>query len=201
MKTQKSPVKQRGKAAAARKKASPARWPAARITRRASAADIIGRAANADPAAGQVPPKWRFYHGVLLALQNRLLLERGDLRLAAAEPLESHSLDEADSATDQFDHDLALTQLAAEQDALCAVSEALGRIRDGTYGVCLETGLRIPVARLRAVPWARFTREVEERLEQKGVVPRAHLNKAGTVRIDGEASLAPEGASDERDEG
>jgi hypothetical protein len=36
----------------------------------------------------------------------------------AAEPVERHSLHQADSATNEFDHELALSQLSAEQDAL-----------------------------------------------------------------------------------
>jgi hypothetical protein len=58
-----------------------------------------------------VPARWGWHHRVLVALQSRLLRERGDLQAVAAEPLEPHSLDEADSATDEFDHDLALAQL------------------------------------------------------------------------------------------
>jgi hypothetical protein len=46
-----------------------------------------------------------------------LFQARKELRTAAAEPLEPHSLDDADSAPDEFAHDLALTQLSAEQDA------------------------------------------------------------------------------------
>ena len=75
---------------------------------------------------------------------------------------------QADSATDEFDHDLALTRLSVEQDALYEINVALNRILNRSYGVCEETGRVIPSARLKAIPWTRFTREVEERLEQDG---------------------------------
>jgi RNA polymerase-binding transcription factor DksA len=129
-----------------------------------------------------------------------LLRERGELRHAAAEPLEPHSMNEADSATDEFDHDLALTQLSADQEALCEVNGALQRIQTGSYGVCEETSKAIPAARLRAIPWARFTCEVEERLEKKGAVHQARLHKPGTVRGEGRTRLAPAEDAEETEE-
>lgn len=189
------------KTPATRKKSSVGRKrAAARGGHGVSTADILGRAPAAARSSEGVPAKWRWHHRVLLALQNRLLRDRGDLLRAAAEPIESHSLDEADSATDEFDHDLALTQLSAEGDALYEVNEALKRIHAGTYGVCEETGDTITAARLRAIPWARFRREVEARLEKKGVVRRPHLNKAATVRSKGQIWLGPEEEAEELEE-
>jgi RNA polymerase-binding transcription factor DksA len=109
-------------------------------------------------------------------------------------------MDEADSATDEFDHDLALTQLSAEQNALYEVNAALQRIVDGTYGICEETAQPIPAARLRAVPWTRFTREIEERLEKKGAVSWTRLNKAVSVRGHGQLLRAPEEGPEEAGE-
>lgn len=88
---------------------------------------------------------------------------------------ESHSGDLADSATDEFDHDMALSLLVHDQNALGEVTAAIRRIQEGQYGICEKTGLPIPAARLRAVPWTRHTREVEERLEKKGVGGFPHL--------------------------
>lgn len=163
-------------------------------------ADILGRAAADVASTKRVPTKWAWHHRILLSLQSRLLRERGDLRRAAAEPLEPHSLDEADSATDQFDHDLALTHLSAEQDALNEVNEALKRIQEGRYGVCEETGKAISAARLKVIPWARFTCEVEARLEKQGAVHRMRLREAATVRGAGRVWLAPEEKAEEAEE-
>jgi len=160
-------------------------------------ANILGRAPATTLPSRRVPKKWRWHYRVLLDLQSRLMRERGELLRASAQPIEPHSMDEADSATDEFDHDLALTQLSAEQNALHEVNGALQRIMDGTYGICEETGQAIPAARLRAVPWTRFTREVEERLEKMDVVSRARLNKAASVRGNEQIMLAPEGESSE----
>jgi RNA polymerase-binding transcription factor DksA len=110
-------------------------------------------------------------------------------------------MDEADSATDEFDHDLALSQLSTERDALDEVNEALRRIAAGTYGICEESGQAIPAARLRAVPWTRFTREVEERMEQKGLLRGARVSPARTVRKGERVWLAPEEEPEEDQDG
>jgi RNA polymerase-binding transcription factor DksA len=130
---------------------------------------------KANATAPAVPQRWAWHYRSLLALRDRLLAGRGALLQAATEPLEPHSLNEADTATDEFDHDLALAELSAQQDGLGEVDQALKRILDGTYGVCEQSGKRISAARLKAVLWTRFARDVAEGLEKKGAVAGPHL--------------------------
>ncbi len=145
------------------------------------------RTAARHPSAGtipvpKVPRKWAWHHRTLLALLEQL---QGQHRAAlgeARQPLEAHSLSLADSGTDEFDHDLLLSQISAEQNALYDVVDALRRILDGTYGVCQETGEPIPAARLRAVPWTRFAKAAEIRAEKKGAVATRRLGRIGTTR-------------------
>jgi len=139
-----------------------------------------------------IAPKWRWHYQTLLMLRDQLRRQRGEHGSEAAEPLESHSMDLADSATDEFDHDLALSQLSAEQDALNEVEDALKRIVGRTYGICEETGKPISAARLKAIPWTRFSREVEARFENKGMLQRPHLGALGSVRGQATANLEEE---------
>jgi RNA polymerase-binding transcription factor DksA len=129
-----------------------------------------------------IDPKWAWHWCVLLKLRDRMLKDKGDQLGQVAEPLEPHSMSIADSATDEFDHDLALALLSAKQDALNEVNEAIRRIVDGTYGICLETGKPISRARLRAIPWTRFSKEVEAQLEATGIASHAHIGNVGSVR-------------------
>lgn len=138
-----------------------------------------------DTRAGRTGVRWAWHKRTLVALRDRLLAERGERLAAASEPLEPHSQDLADSASDEFDRDLALGNLSAEQGRLFEIEEALQRIRDGTYGVCEETGRPIPAARLKAVPWTRFSRDVEARLEREGRISKPRLGAVRSVR-DGE---------------
>jgi RNA polymerase-binding transcription factor DksA len=164
-------------------------------------ATILGRAPNAAFPARRIPARWRWHYRALLALQSRLRQEREELVRASTQPIEPHSMDEADSATDEFDHDLTLAQLSVEQNALYEVTRALRRIAEGTYGICEETGRAIPGARLKAVPWTRFTREVEERLEKEGAVSGAHLNNPASARGPGKIWFTPETEAAEAEEG
>ncbi|MDZ4403621.1 TraR/DksA family transcriptional regulator [Prosthecobacter sp.] len=138
----------------------------------------------------RVPDRWSWHYQRLQSFRDHLL-ENRDVQMAeAAEPLEPHSMDLADSATDEFDHDLALGILSQEQDALYEVNAAIRRILDGKYGNCEETGKPIPAARLRAVPWTRYLREVEERLEQEGLVNQTHLGAVSSIQTSGPRALS-----------
>src|SRR6266498_3042521 len=153
-------------------------WPSAELKAASTTAAVLNSASCMNgPVA-----KWAWHYRVLLSLRERLLKERGDRLSEASQPLEPHSMDLADSATDEFDHDLALSQLSAKQDMLYEVDEAIKRIQKRTYGACEETGKRIPAARLKAIPWTRFAKEAELRLEDKGVVSKPRLGALGSVR-------------------
>jgi RNA polymerase-binding transcription factor DksA len=137
-----------------------------------------------------VPERWQWHYRTLSQLRERLIAGRGEHLREAAEPIEPHSMHEADSATDEFDHDLALSRLSAEQDALYEVEAAMKRILDGEYGACEVTGRRIPAARLRAVPWTRFSEDAEQRFEASGGLRRPHLGALGSVHENPAAALA-----------
>lgn len=124
--------------------------------------------------------------------------QQGERRTEMAQPLEPHSMDIADSATDEFDRDLALSELSAAQNVLYEVEEALKRILNGTYGSCEQTGKPIPAARLRALPWTRFGKEVEAELESKGVVSKPHLGALGSVRAELNGDLEESGPEEEK---
>ena len=126
-----------------------------------------GEAEKVEPSAIRIPLEWLWHYGVLHALRDGVLRERDLAREEGSTPIEPHSMDMADSATDEFDHDLALSLLTHDQRALEEIDAAIQRILDGTYGICEETGLMIPASRLRVVPWTRYTRDVQQRRERE----------------------------------
>lgn len=81
-------------------------------------------------------------------------------------------VDEIETATDPAD-DAELIEEAQVDDALVvqlrgeldAIERAEARLRDGTYGLSVESGEPIPAARLEAIPWAERTAEEQARLE------------------------------------
>lgn len=129
-------------------------------------------ASSHKPAAAT---SWSWHKQRLEQLLQQLTHLRSTLKqeaLAEGERTHNHL---ADGSSDQFNQDLALALLAHDDDALHEVKAALDRIDHGTYGICEQSGNPIPDARLRAVPWTRYTREVEEQLENSGEMPTIKL--------------------------
>jgi DnaK suppressor protein len=62
----------------------------------------------------------------------------------------------ADDAEVRSDLDVAVAQAAAARRALAEVSEALGRLESGMFGLCARCREPIPKERLEALPRARF---------------------------------------------
>lgn len=71
-----------------------------------------------------------------------------------------------DAGSDAYDRDFALSMLTKEQDALYEINEALERMDRGVYGVCELSGRKIPEERLEALPYTRYTREMQEQIER-----------------------------------
>lgn len=86
---------------------------------------------SSESLPGRIDPKWAWHYRVLVTLRERLLHDRRERLAEAAQPLEPHSMDAADSATDEFDHNLALAALSAKQDALHEIAAALSRLFRG----------------------------------------------------------------------
>ena len=73
----------------------------------------------------------------------------------------------ADAGSDAYDQDLKLGMAASERKRIRDIEAALIRIKKKTYGVCHLTGEKIPDARLKAKPWAMYTKESAEKFERR----------------------------------
>ena len=162
----------------------------------ATAASILGKPITKSKAAtepgAKVKAEWQKYYRNLLDLRERLLNQMSGLAKESAEEMAGYSLHMADSGTDNFDRDFALSLLSADQDAIYEIEEALKRIEKGTYGVCELTGKTIPRARLDAIPWTRFTVEAQAQLEREGALRSRKLGQLGTVDSSGGVEVAEE---------
>lgn len=76
--------------------------------------------------------------------------------------------DEADVAGRMIDQEGALQLADFDSSLLADVERALAKLEAGTYGMSEDSGAPIPIERLRAVPWARRTREEEEQRRAAG---------------------------------
>lgn len=71
----------------------------------------------------------------------------------------------ADIGSDAFERDLTLGLLESEREELNHIQAALERIERGTYGECESCKQPIPLARLRALPYARMCVECKSKEE------------------------------------
>jgi len=168
----------------------------------ATLASILGASAAKASQNGQVKvnikAEWTKYYAMLLELRERLRSQMNGLAKESAEEMSSYSLHMADSGTDNFDRDFALSLLSADQDAVYEIEEALKRIEKGTYGICELTGKQIPKTRLDAIPWTRFTVEAQAQLEREGALRQRRLGTLGTVDSTGVTEAEEEEETEER---
>jgi DnaK suppressor protein len=129
----------------------------------ATAADILAQG----PQTPSIDPRWQKYFDRLNRLREYVANQRSTQIANAHTGEPVFGVNPADRGTDEYDMGAALSLISSEQNALYEIDQALRRIRNGTYGVCEATGKPIPSERLDAVPWTRFARDVEERLEKE----------------------------------
>jgi RNA polymerase-binding transcription factor DksA len=157
-----------------------------------------GKSATGANGVSKVKPEWVKYYNILMELRERLRNQMAGLAKESAEQLAGYSLHMADSGTDNFDRDFALSLLSSDQDAMYEIEEALKRIERRTYGICELTGKAIPKARLDAIPWTRFTVEAQMQLEKDGALRSRRLGNLGSVDSVGGIEIEDDDREDER---
>jgi RNA polymerase-binding transcription factor len=93
-------------------------------------------------------------------------------------------MDQARSATDVETH---ASLIERAEDRLRLIDEALARVNSGSYGICAECGEDIPVERLKALPFALFCVDCQEK-RGKG---RGRWGAGGTSERYGERWTPP----------
>ena len=109
------------------------------------------------------------------ALKHRLLGEERQLEqdivryeqdVRTGDEVEVHDFTEGDLALQR--HTEALRKEVVAARTLQQVQDALRRIEEGIYGVCLGCGCQIPMARLLAEPWAPYCLEDQTKARSRG---------------------------------
>jgi len=75
--------------------------------------------------------------------------------------------DQADVGSNTFERDHEMSMAKNAKDNLVLVRDAIGRIDDGTYGVCESCGNPIGKMRLQAFPRATLCMECKQRQERR----------------------------------
>ena len=74
--------------------------------------------------------------------------------------------DIADRAANSYTKEFLFSQSNNDRQLLNMVETALQRIREGSFGECINCGNEINSKRLEAVPWTRYCIECQEKKEQ-----------------------------------
>jgi DnaK suppressor protein len=72
-----------------------------------------------------------------------------------------------DSVSEERTRELEMILTDREKQKLKQIDDALDRIEEKTYGLCEECGVKIPRARLKVVPFAKYCVECKEAIERE----------------------------------
>jgi len=112
-----------------------------------------------------------YFRQKLLAWKEEILREARETLQHLQDENQNHS-DLADRASSETDRAIELRARDRQRKLIAKIDSALGRIEDGTYGYCEETGEPISLKRLDARPIATLSIEAQERHERRERVYR-----------------------------
>ena len=107
-----------------------------------------------------------YFRQKLLAWREDILKEAKETLLHLQEENQNHP-DLADRASSETDRSIELRARDRQRKLISKIDEAIGRISEGTYGYCEETGEPISLRRLEARPIATLSVEAQERHERR----------------------------------
>jgi DnaK suppressor protein len=102
----------------------------------------------------------------LLAKQEELLRLVSKSEQDGRQADEEATQDIADKAANSYTKEFLFHQSDDNRRLLQLVTEALERLKNGSYGLCVACQEEVQVKRLEAVPWARHCIECQEKQEQ-----------------------------------
>ena len=124
---------------------------------------------EADPFMGELQKI--YFRRKLVAWRDQILREGRETLQTLHDDTNQHA-DITDRATSEIDKSIELRARDRQRKLISKIDAALGRIGDGSYGFCEETGEPIGLKRLEARPVATLSLEAQERHEQRERVYR-----------------------------
>lgn len=133
----------------------------------------------------------------LLRLHESLILKRDALRkklagdLSALQPSSSHG-DICDEASEGAHKEIDSQLAALESRELAQIETAIKLIREGRYGLCEDCDSKIPIARLKALPYTPLCIDCQRKREIAGT-------DSDAFDANWESAYEYEGATHDRD--
>jgi len=76
------------------------------------------------------------------------------------------ALDDADQTSDMLAREMGSKLSSSHKNNLRKVEEALKRIRERSYGICIDCGTNIPIKRLEVLPFAELCIDCQTEYEK-----------------------------------
>ena len=99
------------------------------------------------------------------------------------EQTKDEGMDTYDLASESRDREINTILTDRDRDKLQAIDEALGRVDDGSYGVCENCGADIAEARLQALPFTRLCVSCQSEREREAKRTRRAEPETGLRRL------------------
>jgi DnaK suppressor protein len=127
----------------------------------------------------------------LLAIKKQILREIDDELRQGREGAKDDGMDTYDLASEERDREIDFILSDREREKLQAIEEALGRIEDGSYGICDSCESEIAPGRLDALPFTRLCVSCQSEREKEAKASR---------RVDDERAYRRLGSTEAEDE-
>ncbi|BAI81349.1 dnaK suppressor protein DksA [Deferribacter desulfuricans SSM1] len=114
--------------------------------------------------------KLAYFKEKLLKMRSELIDKLQKKYAEAIDIGKGDGLDSADEAYKIYNRNLMLGRVETDALKLRLVEDALKRIENGTYGICISCEEEIEEKRLEYVPFARYCTECKTELEKKGLI-------------------------------
>lgn len=115
-------------------------------------------------------------------MKTKLLSEIDSELRAERESNKDEGMDTYDLASEERDREINFILSDRERVKIKQIDDALGRLEDGTYGVCESCGLEIAEERLQAMPFTRLCRDCQQDQEKEAKSQRRFDDERNTYR-------------------
>lgn len=105
-------------------------------------------------------------------LQQKRALEHSTLSAVeqGRETVTEEAQDTADQAVVSYQKELLFTRSTHDHGQLTLVEKALERLKEGSFGECVECRNKIGAKRLEALPWTPYCIDCQEKVERGELV-------------------------------
>ncbi|HID09988.1 MAG TPA: TraR/DksA family transcriptional regulator [Candidatus Latescibacteria bacterium] len=120
--------------------------------------------------------KLKYFTKLVLRERERILRGLDNVQEDLKETSEETLIEEIDKAFSSEGRELLSSFIDRHTEGLEAVNQALERIKEGTYGICVRCGGEISEERLEAIPTASLCLSCQQNLERQSRASQALIS-------------------------